>query len=102
MSAALNARLARLESAQPQTPQRSIVCMPFNEKWHGHGELVAAGVYRVADRYRAGDWQVAYTDRAQLDAWLALPAQSDAMQCVYVVVTPEKVRNTLAKLDSEI
>jgi hypothetical protein len=102
MSAALNARLAKLESAQPQTPQRSIVCMPFNEKWHGHGVEVFAGVFRVEDRYRAGDWQVAYSDRAQLDAWLAQPAQSDAMKVIYKVITAEQVRTTLERLDAEI
>lgn len=100
--ATLNNRLATLERARPQKPLRSITCMPFDQRLHGHGELVADGVYRVEDRYRVGDWQVAYSDRAQLDAWLQQPEQADAIRCIYTIVTPEKVRDTLAKIEAEI
>lgn len=107
MSAALNARLARLEAAAPSKPQRSITCYPFNPSWHGANchqtvQEVAQGVLRIQSNYRPEQLQVAYTSRPELEAWLALPAQSDALQCIYVVVTPEQVRSTLERLDAEI
>lgn len=101
MSAALSSRLKKLEAAAPSKPQRSIVCMPYRTDWHGHGVEVFAGVYRVEDRYRAGDMQIAYSDRAQLDTWLQLPEQADALTVVYTIVTPEILRSTLERLDTE-
>lgn len=102
MSAALQSRIKALEAAQPQKPQSWIVCVPYHEDMHRHGELVADGVYRVEDRYRAGNVQVAYAYRAALDTWLALPEQAMALQCVYQIVTAESIAATLARIESEI
>lgn len=99
---ALSNRLASLENARPAKPLRSITCMPFDQGLHGHGDLVADGVYRVQDRYRAGDWQVAYSDRAALNQWLELPEQSDRLRVIYQIVTAESIAATLARIESEI
>lgn len=107
MSSALNARLAKLEGAQPQTPLRSIVCYPFNPSWHGANchqtvQEVAQGVLLIQSNYRPEQLQVAYKSRPELDQWLQLPAQAAALKCIYTILSPEFVANTLAKLEAQI
>ncbi len=103
----LKNRLASLENARPAKPKKWITCFPFNESWHGASchqtvEEVAPGILLLESRYRPGNREIAYHDRDQLDQWLGLPEQVNDLKCVYRILTPEFIADTLAKVEAQI
>lgn len=104
---ALSNRLASLEKARPTKPKNWITCFPYDPSWHGanchqHVEEIAPGILLLESRYRPGNREIAYHDRAALDQWLGLPDQANDLKCVYRIFTPEFIAATLAKVESEI
>ena len=102
MSAALKRRLSDLEKAAVvKKPVFGIICVPIKTPQEYH-EPFAPGLYRDKYAVRRPGETVHYTDRALLDAWLAMPERSGRRSLVYTIVTPDQRDAIIAKIESEI